>query len=350
MRFLKGEVKLLAFEMRDSKTRKAVFREAGKTYKKWESTLTDRPGAIARLMEMAFNAGVASSASLSTEANVDTLSARMHDIDVRALSREILEDFRRYQVGIKPDNTPPKLEQYAFILERGLGVPGRLGRDRWLECGSRSDRSRSTKVIGPLKDLGLFEEWVLAFPDGTEVDGLIITEWGLELLLTGSTLKPEHRQVGGSTTYPTYVALKEHQPLPRNDGMITIWDLDSSAAAFVLDHRVNGIGRPERLDGGACVEDIAYFLEVLELSPGGASIERRRLYRPNPAIMPLIGRLEQGLLDSGILLAEDEGRMIISEWGYELICTGETAAPKKRSVGNSSTYRKYHELLSKHIE
>lgn len=132
--------------------------------------------------------------------------------------------------------------------------------------------------------------------------------------------------------------------------MITIWDLDSGVAAFVLDHRVNGIGRPERLDGGACVEDIAYFREVIELSHDGTSIERWQLYRPNPAIMPLLGKLEQGLLDTGILLVEDEGQMIISEWGYELICTGETVAPKGRIVGKSSTYRRYLDVLNKHIQ
>ncbi len=66
--------------------------------------------------------------------------------------------------------------------------------------------------------------------------------------------------------------------------------------------------------------------------------------------MPLLGKLEQGLLDTGILLVEDEGQMIISEWGYELICTGVTVAPKGRIVGKSSTYRRYLDVLNKHIQ
>ena len=353
MRFLKDRVKLLPFEMRDPKTRKSVFREAGKTYTKWESELTDRPGTIARLMEMAFNAGVAhsSGASPTVETNADITATRMHDIDVPSLSREILGDFRRYQVGLRSDGAPPKLEQYALVLERGSGVPGRLGRDRWLECGSRNDRSRSTKAVGPLLKLGLFEDITLAFPDGTEADGIIMTEWGMELLLTGATAKPQHRQDGRSTTYLCTRPLKGHLPLSRNDGTITIWDLNSSVAAFILDHRVNGVGRPERLEGGACVEDIAYFLEVIHYSTAGTAIENWRLYRPNPvANMPLFDRLMQELLDAGILVTVDENQLLISEWGYELICAGETAIPEGRVAGQSSTHRAYQAVLNKHVQ
>ena len=129
--------------------------------------------------------------------------------------QEILEDFRRYQVGTSLDNTPPKLEQHAFILERWSGLPGRLGRDRWLEFGSRSNRSRSTKAIIRLEDLGLVVETVLAFPDGTEVDGLIIAEWGYELICARETVAPKGRNAGNSSTCRKY-----HELLRRHIGQI----------------------------------------------------------------------------------------------------------------------------------
>lgn len=350
MKYFFDSLQLLPFEMRDSKTRKAVFREVGKRYAKWERDLTDRPGAIARLLEMAFTAGVArASEAPATDADAVSAVARMHDIDVPSLSRDVLEDFRGYQVGSKSSSVPPKLENYALEREPGSGVPGRKRRDRWLECGSKSDRSHSTKAIGPLVKLGLFEETALEFSDGTTADGLIITEWGIELLLTGATTKPEHRQDGRSSTYPTYLALREHRPIPRTDGAITVWDLDSHVAAFVIDHRVNGIGRPERVEGGACAEDVAYFLRAFEYPAAPAPIEIWELFRPNPSMKtPMFDRLVQELLDEGILFAEDEDQLFISEWGYELIRAGETAAPDKRIDGASSTYREYQAILRRH--
>ncbi|MDX0405525.1 hypothetical protein GOL96_21925 [Sinorhizobium medicae] len=350
MKYLFDSIQLLPFEMRDPKTRKAVFREAGKSYTKWQRDLTDRPGAIARLLEMAFSAGVAHAGEAPvTDVDAAPVVARMHDIDVPSLSRDVLEDFRGYQVGSKSGGAPPKLEDYALAREPGSGVPGRKRRDRWVECGSKLDRSHSTKAIGPLVKLGLFEETALEFSDGTTADGLVITEWGIELLLTGATTKLEHRQDGGSSTYPTYLALSEHRPIPRTDGAITLWDVDSHVAAFLIDHRVNGIGRPERLEGGACAEDMAYFLEALEYPDAPTPIEIWRLFRTNPAIKThMFDRLVKELLDEGILLAADEEQLFMSEWGYELIRTGETAALDKRTDGASSTYREYQAILRRH--
>ena len=243
MNYLFDSIKLLPFEMRDPKTRKAVFRKAGKTYTKFQSDLSDRPGAIARLMEMAFNAGAAQAGNVSaTETGTAPVSDRMYDIDVPSLSREVFEDFR-YRVGVRPDGVMPKLEDFALLLERGSGVQGRKGRDRWLECGTKSDRSHSRKAIGPLVKLGLFEDTAFELSDGTGGEGVIITEWGIELLLTGATAKIEARQDGQSSTYPAYLALKERLPLSRTDGAITVWDMDSFVAAFILDHRINGVGR-----------------------------------------------------------------------------------------------------------
>ncbi|XOK13272.1 hypothetical protein ACI6PO_15665 [Agrobacterium tumefaciens] len=348
MKYLFDSVKLLPFEMRNPKTRKAVFREAGKIYTKVERDLTDRPGSIARLMEMAFKAGVAHAGeATSMDVATGSVSEKMHDIDVPSLSREVLHDFRRYLVGLRSDDTLPKLEDYALILEQGLNVRGRKQQDRWVGSDLKSDRFHSKKAVGPLVKLGLFENATFELSDGSFAEGVVTTEWGIELLLTGATAKNGNRQEGGSTTHRTYVALREHQPLPRPDGTITIWDLDSQLTAFILDHRVNGVGRPERFEGGVGIEDIAYIREAFEHPSFPKPVQIWSLYKPNPAMKThLFDSLVKKLLDQGILLAKGEGQLLISEWGYELIRTGATTAPVERIKGKSSTYREYQAMIA----
>jgi hypothetical protein len=350
MKYLFDSVKLLPFEMRNPKTRKAVFREAGKIYTKMERDLTDRPGSIARLMEMAFKAGVAHVGKAAPmEVATGSDSEKMYDIDVPSLSREVLHDFRRYLVGLRSDGTRPKIEDFALIHEYGLDVRDRKQKNRWVESDPKSDRSHSKKAVGPLVKLGLFEDATFELSDGSVAKGVVVTEWGIELLLTGATAILKNRQEERSTTHPTYMALREHQTLPQSDDTITVWDLDSRLAAFVLDHRVNGVGQPERLEGGACIEDIAYILEAFEHPSIPNPIQMWSLYRPNPAMkMHLSDMLIKELLDQDILLAEDQGQLLISEWGYELIRTGSTSAPVGRIKGKSSTYREYQAILHRH--
>lgn len=344
MKFLFNQVKLLPIEMRDAKTRKAVFREAGKTYTACERDLTDRPGAIARLMEMAFAAGQKAGDSSAGQANHQP--KRCRDLDVLPFPRKLIENFRRYKIGRRSDNSPPSLADFAFV-RRVEPTFTRSGSQRevWDGCRGNTGDTQSSKTIAPLIRDGLFQKAVIAEEHGQHHDGVALSEWGLELILTGETSAPGDRVEGQSATYQIFCSLlagTQHDP---GQGKISIWDFRPNVAGFLLDHRAHGVGHPERLESGACVDDITYYLETFT-SPGmDRAIDVWRHSRHNPEVTSFMSLDVPELISAGLLMKIGERELLISEWAYELITTGVTASIEHRSPNSSSTFEEYNEIL-----
>jgi hypothetical protein len=320
--------------MRESKRRKSAFREVAKDYNR-DPHITDRPGTIAKMMEMAFQAGVESVQSPGTHA--DASPAMLGDLDVPSMSRDLLEYWRRFRFGVDHKKAYPTINRYAFILQPKVrGLPATMSRDNWHpnDDGYRNE-PRSNKVINPLIKLGLLERRTLG--DGETV-AAVLTEWGYELLATGKTSLPENRSVGASSTYDRYGLLyhpgrDEYQP----DGRLHVDELDLAVAQFVILNRVHGVGNPDRYPDGMVLEDIAYY-------PQQVTTHRFwHPYRRYDGHFPMsdhdVARLEKaGILDM------ENGAAIVSEWGYELIVKGSTTLPDDRKPGRSSTYRRYFQI------
>ena len=344
-----NQIKLMQDDVADPKRRRAVFREAGKTLTWAQDVITDRPGAIARLMELAFEAGKASASRGRPTANVPR--RRMRDIDVPSLSRAIFADLRRSKVGASRHGAAPSLNDFRFILLPGdPHVPMRLSGDRWVECGKRIDFSRSNKAIRPLLKMGLFWEATIELADGSSAVSAELTEWGFELLVTGVTAFAEDRVDGTSSTFQSFRAVTQQRPMPTMAGTLSVWDLQQASAAFILEQTVHGVGRRAGKEDDLCAEDLGYRREVLDSAGSWGRLETWRLYRPNLDLRPLFRDDVSSLLSDGLLMEWDPTTLLLSEWGYELIVTGQTAVGDRRVRGQSATYADYQAIWARHAK
>lgn len=344
-----NQIKLMQDDVADPKRRRAVFREAGKSLTWARDVITDRPGAIASLMELAFEAGKASVSESRRPSN--NRERRMRDIDVPSLSRAIFADWRRFKVGTSRRGDVPSLDAFRFILLPGdPNVPSRLSADRWVEYGRSIDFSRSNKAMRPLLKMGLFRDKNVELADGSSASSAELSEWGFELLVTGATAFPEDRADGTSSTFESFCAVAEQRPIPKDAGTLTVWDLPHEPAAFILEQRVHGVGRRAGTEDELCAEDLAYLREVFDGSAYLGRLETWRLYRPNLDLRPLFERDVSSLLADGLLVKWDDSTVLVSEWGYELMVTGKTAVEGCRINGRSSTYADYQAIWGRHAK
>lgn len=300
-------------------------------------------------MELAFEAGKAS-VSGSRRPSDDRVR-RMRDIDVVSLSRAIFAGWRRSKVGTSRRGDMPSLDAFRFILLPGdPNVPLRLSADRWIEYGRSIDFSRSNKAMRPLLKLGLFREKRVEFTVGSTALSAELTEWGFELLVTGTTAFSEDRVDGTSSTFESFCAVAEQRPIPKEAGTLTVWDLKHDAAAFILEQRVHGVGRRAGTEDDLCAEDLAYRREVFDGSAYLGRLETWRLYRPNLDVRPLSERDVSTLLADGLLIKCDDSTVLVSEWGYELMVTGKTAVDDRRVPCRSSTYADYQAIWGRHAK
>lgn len=206
-------------DVRDPALRKNVFREMARDFIAMmkEGGITDRPGTIARMMEAAYRAGLETPRDAETAVSRSTRAAhrpRMFtDMDVPSFPRDRLEELRLWLFGSSPygdrgDGYPlngrkdPGHEQIVlFMRPAHPGMPASVSRDEWMLAIDGGHRGFSNKGILPLVKLGLYEA---SEPDGNGWRFAILTEWGFELLATGSTSPPEARVPGASTTAARY--------------------------------------------------------------------------------------------------------------------------------------------------
>jgi hypothetical protein len=328
-----SRIRLYSADMRDAKRRMSAFREVAKEYNR-NPLITDRPGTIAKMMEMAFKAGVES--VQSPERQDDQSSRMMTDLDVPPLSRDLFDHWRRFRLGLDSGKFPT-IDRYSFVLRpKTPGMPTTMSRDTWYpnDAGHRED-TRSNKVINPLIKLGLLERRTIDDGEDGEVVVALLTERGYELLVTGKTTKLEDSRAGASSTHDRYALLykparDDYQP----DGRLHLDELDSSAAEFITFQRVHGVGNPDKFPEGMVIEDIAYFPEMVMSSRFWYQ------YRRNEGRLSLRDSDLRKLIHTGLMEMVDSVPML-SEWGYEMIVTGATQPVETRKPGRSSTYRKY---------
>lgn len=192
-------------DVRDPALRKNIFREMARDFTAMmkEGGITDRPGTIARMMEAAYRAGLETPRDAETAVSRSTRAAhrpRMFtDMDVPSFPRDRLEELRLWLFGSSPygdrgDGYPlngwkdPGHEQIVlFMRPAHPGMPASVSRDEWMLAIDGGHRGFSNKGILPLVKLGLYEA---SEPDGNGWRFAILTEWGFELLATGSTSPP----------------------------------------------------------------------------------------------------------------------------------------------------------------
>lgn len=214
MRYRSIKDKLPTEEMLDPKLRKNVFREMGRDFSSLikEGMINDRPGTVARLMEKAFQAGLQLSQE-NTYSTQPSRKARMTDMDLPSRTRQSLASFRSSIFTTAffgkrdpdfADMPPEQLHYHAFVLifehRRFKDSVGNYQQNQWIipECREPNSYGHTT-LSGLFKnDLYRIQETDLPFKYAT------LTEWGYELLATGSTARPEDRIFGGSSTFKTW--------------------------------------------------------------------------------------------------------------------------------------------------
>jgi hypothetical protein len=173
--------------------------------------LLNAPLKVARLLEMAFRAGIAFN-SLGNEAT--NRGQRDEDWSPKSLMPQDLPDlvqrcFYRIQIGMGWDD---RTRSYKDGTAEGLmlimppsdsDIASRC-RGRWFNVVGYNAPGFSDKAIMHLVKLGLYEEPYVR-DDGWKTTSM--TEWGYELFTTGATKLLKDRRPGGSHTYAEFADL-----------------------------------------------------------------------------------------------------------------------------------------------
>lgn len=174
----------------------------------------DPTGEIARLLELAFTAGLEFNFVSKLHPQVDrrgsphsTPQSLMEDELPSLLKRGLFHI--KLGLGFDVDRriyTNPNPEGLVMLLP-----PDALPRDKWFNAASGSYDGRSNKAVAQLIGLGLYEA-PMELDDGWKVT--FMTEWGYQLFKTGATKVLEDRYPGGSTTYREFAHM---QRIDRHD-------------------------------------------------------------------------------------------------------------------------------------
>lgn len=208
MRHIDFRDRFTADDVADPTRRKGVFREMAKDLLRGnrEGAVTDAPGAISRLMELAYKAGIEagksdlSASRTSTSAPISSFT----ELDLASLTRSQIPMLRLYLFGElsvgRVKRLPDSNEIFAFKRPKAPGLPSTMSRDEWLIKSNRD--GFSGKVFAPLIKSGMYQTVEGMFRGGWEV--AFLTERGYELLRTGETCRAENYRVGGTRTFDEY--------------------------------------------------------------------------------------------------------------------------------------------------
>lgn len=193
-------------DAKDTDVRKQLFRQMSRDLVQCmkEGFVTDRAGAIARMMEHAFKAGLELGQSDPDATASDRYERSFTENDVPALTQRFMRlikssIFNGPTIVVGSTKVPRALNFVARQLPRDPRFPTTISRDEWILI-TASETRYSDKVFRPLIKLGLFVEH-------TPLDGnrtVLLSEWGYELFKTGKTATVDDRKQGASSTYPEY--------------------------------------------------------------------------------------------------------------------------------------------------
>ncbi len=213
MRHVDYRARFTADDVADATRRKHIFRAMAKDLlaAKREGAVTDGPGAIMRLMELAYKAGMEASPTHSHNGPAAKRDSAFTDLDLPSSSRDRIAYLRlclfgEFKVG-SATRLPAETSVFAFKSPKLDGLPSTISRDEWMTV--RKDNSCGNKSFMPLIKADLYRVIEGAMQGGWEV--AYLTERGYELLRTGSTCREDDFEPGSTSTYTEYqrIALKK---------------------------------------------------------------------------------------------------------------------------------------------
>lgn len=213
MRHVGYRERFTADDVADATRRKHIFRAMAKDLlaAKREGALTDAPGAIMRLMELAYKAGMEAAPTHSDNGPAARGESAFTDLDLPSSSRDRIAYLRlclfgEFKVG-SATRLPAETSVFAFKSPKVAGFPSTISRDEWMTV--RRDNSCGNKSFQPLIKAGIYKTIDGAMQGGWEV--AFLTERGYELLRTGSTCREDDFEPGSTSTYAEYqrIALKK---------------------------------------------------------------------------------------------------------------------------------------------
>lgn len=195
-------------DLTDAGLRRKLFKEMSETLssKITRGACDDGPGSIAKLMERAFQTGLAMRGIPDLDQSKDDARRPLTEADLPSTLRRQLYKFK-LMLGIGLDGSQrrePTVRGMVLIMQpRRPGYSHDSRRDEWLSPLLKK-MPFSLNVINQLVALGLYQR-----PEELN-DGWMVTvmsEWGYELLTRGSTCGVKGRVPGSSGTFETFSSL-----------------------------------------------------------------------------------------------------------------------------------------------
>ncbi|WP_107675078.1 hypothetical protein [Agrobacterium sp. LAD9] len=193
-------------DLTDAGLRKALFRDMSKALSGEiaRGMCEDGPSSIAKLMERAFQTGLAMRAVPGLDSSREGIPAPLTEDDLPTSLKRQLYKFRLI-LGFALNGLRRREPTVRGMV---LVMPPRRAthRDEWLSPVLKQSSPFSLNAVNEMLRLGLYERpqelssgWMMTF----------MTEWGFEFLLTGATHGLEDRVPGSSGTYGAFKSLME---------------------------------------------------------------------------------------------------------------------------------------------
>jgi hypothetical protein len=198
-------------DLTDAGLRRTLFEEMSKTLsgKIARGACDDGPGSIARLMERAFQTGLAMRGATDLKEPKDDAWRPLRETDLPSSLRKQLYKFRTL-LGFGLDGLrlrdPTARGMLLVMPPRRPGYPNENRRDEWFSPILKWSVPYSLNAINQMVGFGLFERpqelrggWMMT----------TMTEWGFEFLTIGETRHLNDRTPGSSLTYGAFKSLME---------------------------------------------------------------------------------------------------------------------------------------------
>lgn len=196
-------------DLTDSGLRRALFTDMSKALSGEiaRGVCEDGPSSIAKLMERAFQTGVAMRGTPDLSEPKNDVRRSLTEADLPPSLRKQLYKFRLL-LGFGLDGSirrdPTVRGMVLVMLPRHPGYSNETRRDEWFSPILKNSVPFSLNAINQLVGLGLYER-------PQELNGgwlvTIMTEWGFEFLTTGKTCDLKDRTPGSSGTYEAFRSL-----------------------------------------------------------------------------------------------------------------------------------------------